>query len=81
MLYFSEEEIIAQGWANVAQLQRMRDKALSVVMCKDCRFKESEDCPFCYIENDPFVGEDYVLSYPDEDNYCKFGKEQRRHFH
>ena len=75
MLYFSEEEIIAQGWANAAQLQRMRDKALSIVMCKDCRFKESEDCPSCYVECDPFTGEDCILFSPDDDNYCKFGKE------
>lgn len=62
MRYFSEEEIIAQGWANAAQLQRLSGKATSIITCKDCRFKESENCPLCRLEID-------------EDFYCKKGNE------
>lgn len=40
MKYFSKEEIIAQGWANAAQLHRIEDKAINVRLCRDCPFFE-----------------------------------------
>lgn len=76
MKYYSEEDIITQGWANAAQLQRIGNRAISIVRCKDCRFNETEDCPFCYFEPEPFSGTTALLDSPNENFYCKYGEER-----
>ena len=40
MKYFNEKEIIKQGWANQAQIDRMSENTINVRFCHDCPFFE-----------------------------------------
>lgn len=40
MKYFYQNDIVKQGWANLAQLSRCSAKPINVRFCRDCPFFE-----------------------------------------
>ena len=44
MKYFYENDIVKQGWANYAQLNRGSAKSINVRFCRDCSFFKPNFC-------------------------------------
>lgn len=68
MKYFSEIDIIKEGWANKAQLDRSRAQTINVRLCRECEYFEYEsptekNFGYCTYRTDFMVLDDEPINW------------------
>ena len=75
------EEELKNAEAFSMAIEALSSNAIQVVQCKDCKHRETDDCPMYWVEwsmfedCDGYTDNNYIVhDYTTDDGYCNYGE-------